>query len=154
MGSEKITANRSVHCQSCVYPGKTLLQSALKHTSQVAIKCKLLCAHQPGLRSSASSSCLCVTERRLQVKPPRPRRLHMPSTFSETSQRLHNHPRKKKKWIGMQCQEIPLIYSPCSPTTLWRLYLCFLLCVTGGSGRVSHIYRRARWSKSPTFFEF
>lgn len=121
----KITANRSGHYQSYVYPGKVPVHPALKHTSQVASKCKLLCIYQTSLRSSASSSCLCVTELRLQVKPPRPGRLHTPSKFREASQRLRNLPRKKNKWIGMQRPEILLIYSPCSPTVLQRLYLQF-----------------------------
>ena len=91
----KITANRSVCYQSYVYPGKITAHPALKHTSQVASRCKLLCTDQTSLCSSASSSCLYVTEPRLQVKPPRPGRLHTPSKCSESSQRLHNRPRKK-----------------------------------------------------------
>lgn len=93
----KITVNICTLPVLYVYPGKIPVHPALKHTSQVASKCKLLCAYQTGLCSSASSSYLCVTELRLQVKPPRPGRLHMPSKFSKSSQRPHNCPRKKKK---------------------------------------------------------
>lgn len=45
-GIGKITANRSVRHQSYVYPGKIPVHPALKHTSQLASKCKLLCAYQ------------------------------------------------------------------------------------------------------------
>lgn len=96
-GIGKITANRSVHYQSYVYPGKIAVHPALKHTSQLASKCKLLCAYQTGLCGSASSSCLCVTGLRLQVKPPRPGRPHAPSKFSESSQTPQSPPGKKKR---------------------------------------------------------
>lgn len=56
-------------------------------------------------------------------------------------------------WVETRCPGFPLIYSPCSSTTLQGLYLHFC-CVTGGSGSVSHIYGRAHFSESPTFPEF
>lgn len=121
-GIGKITANRSVHYQSYVYPGKIAVHPALKHTSQLASKCKLLCAYQSvqqrillmpvcyRIETSGKATKAWEASRAFQVQW-----VITDSTIT---------PRKeKKKWLGMQCLEMPLTYSPCSPTALQRLSL-------------------------------